>query len=145
MGISRRVFMWALVLLGSAAPAGRAAAAEPELTFFGWSDQHVTTDGNAEHVIAAVDAMNRLPGREFPPSIGGKVAQPALVLGCGDVTEWPTRAARDAYDRLITKRLKFPAFDLLGNHDEGGKAPSRTMFDWIKRRQGSPSYKANCF
>jgi hypothetical protein len=28
---------------------------------------------------------------------------------------------------LITRRLKWPSFDILGNHDEGGDSPVETM------------------
>ena len=110
------------------------------MTFFGWSDQHVQTDGNAEHLLPAIDAMNALPGTGYPESIGGEVAKPAFVFGCGDITEWPTDAAMRAYDELIAGRLKFPAYDVLGNHDEGGKVPSTIMRKWIVSRHGSPSY-----
>jgi hypothetical protein len=120
--------------------AADAASDEPALTFFGWSDQHVQTDGNARHLVPAIDAMNTLPGSPYPERIGGKVAEPAFVLGCGDITEWPTHAAMKAYDQLVTRRLKFPAYDILGNHDEGGKVPSPTMRKWIVSRHGSPSY-----
>jgi hypothetical protein len=113
---------------------------EPTLTFFGWSDQHVRTDGDAKHLVPAIDAMNALPGTPYPESIGGKVAEPAFVFGCGDITEWPTHAAMKAYDRLVTERLKFPAYDILGNHDEGGKVPSETMRKWLVSRHGAPSY-----
>jgi hypothetical protein len=115
-------------------------AAEPELTFFGWSDQHVTTEGDASHLIPAIDAMNELPGKEYPSDLGGSVAEPAFVFGCGDITEWPTHAAKEAYDTLLSDRLKFPARDILGNHDEGGKAPSQTMKNWLLARHGSLSY-----
>lgn len=103
------------------------------LTFFGWSDQHVKTNGDVSHLLDAVDAMNQLPGTAFPESIGGKVASPKFIFGCGDVTEWPTHAAVRGYDKVITERLKFPCYDILGNHDDGGKVPSDTM------KNGSPS------
>jgi hypothetical protein len=45
-----------------------------------------------------------------------------------------------AYDQLITERLKFPADDILGNHDEGGKVPSETMKNWLVSRHGALSY-----
>lgn len=117
-----------------------AGAEEPGLTFFGWSDQHVKTDGDGKHLEAAIDAMNALPGKTFPKTIGGKVATPAFVLGCGDITEWPTTAAKNTYERLITKRLKFPAYDIAGNHDDGGKVPSPTILNWIKSRHGALTY-----
>jgi hypothetical protein len=119
------------------------AASEPApdaLTFFGWSDQHVQTDGDAKHLVPAIDAMNGLPGTAYPESIGGKVSAPAFVFGCGDITEWPTHAAMKAYDQLITRHLKHPAYDILGNHDEGGKVPSETMRNWLVSRHGSLSY-----
>ncbi len=124
-------FLFVLVTCGlmPRAVAAEAAPDEPALTFFGWSDQHVQTDGDAEHLVAAIDAMNALPGTPYPESIGGKVAEPAFVFGCGDITEWPTHAAMKAYDQLITERLKFPAYDVLGNHDEGGRVPQGDLDD----------------
>lgn len=119
------------------------AAAGPSqvgLTFFGWSDQHVQTDGNGDHLIPAIDAMNRLPGTAYPPAIGGTVDPPAFVFGCGDITEWPTNAAMKTYESLITKRLKFPAYDVIGNHDEGGKSPSDTIKKWLIARHGALTY-----
>jgi len=118
-------------------------AGEPSnvnLTFFGWSDQHVAVSGDGEHLIPAIDAMNDLPGTAYPEGIGGVVAPPGFVIGCGDITEWPTRAARDTYNDLITKRLEFPSYDVLGNHDEGGKSPSDTMRDWAIQRHGALSH-----
>ena len=115
-------------------------AGEIGLTFFGWSDQHVQTSGDASHLIPAVEAMNALPGADYPPQIGGKVARPALVIGCGDITEWPTTAAKNAYDELVTKRLEFPGYDVAGNHDSGGKVPSQTIHRWLIARHGALSY-----
>lgn len=115
-------------------------ASEGALTFFGWSDQHVQTDGDGSHLIPAIEAMNDLPGTKYPADIGGKVAEPEFVLGCGDITEWPTTAARETYDELVTKRLKFPSYDIIGNHDEGGMMPSETMKKWIIARHGSLTY-----
>ncbi len=110
------------------------------LTFFGWSDQHIKTDGDANHLHPAMDAMNALEGTPYPESIGGKVGKPSFVMGAGDITEWPTNAALKAYDGLIRERLKIPAYDILGNHDDGGLAPSDTMKRWLKERHGSLTY-----
>ncbi len=115
-------------------------ATRADLTFFGWSDQHVQTNGDGKHLEAAIEAMNALPGRAYPASIGGKVAKPDFVLGLGDITEWPTRAARDTYQRLTTQQLKVPTFDILGNHDSGGLEPNDTMAKWLIARHGSLSY-----
>ena len=119
--------------------AGKAAEG-PELTFFAWTDQHIQTDGDGSHLLPAIDAMNALPGTPFPEWVGGEVAEPAFVIGCGDITEWPTTAARNTYDRLLTHRLRFPAYDVLGNHDDGGKVPSETMKRWLIDRHGGLSY-----
>ncbi len=114
--------------------------ARADLTFFGWSDQHVATDGNGDHLVAAIEAMNTLAGRAYPSSIGGMVDAPAFVLGLGDITEWPTVAARDTYHRLITRRLRFPAYDVAGNHDSGGREPVATLHDWLIARHGALRY-----
>ncbi len=110
------------------------------LTFFGWSDQHVKTDGDGAHLIPAIDGMNKMPGTAYPTSIGGKVEEPNFVMGLGDITEWPTLAARDTYEQLITKRLRFRSYDVAGNHDSGGLTPSATIHDWLIRRHGALSY-----
>ncbi len=113
------------------------------LTFFGWSDQHVKTDGVGEHLIPAIDAMNIMPERAYPLSIGGKVGEPDFVIGLGDIAEWPTRAAKDTYQQLITGRLKFPSYDVAGNHDSGGLVQSPTVHDWLIKRHGALSYTFN--
>jgi len=113
---------------------------EKTLTFFGWSDQHVQVDGNGEHLIPAIDAMNALPGRAYPETIGGNVDKPAFVFGAGDISEWPSRAALDTYEQLVTKRLKFPTYDIAGNHDIGGLSPSDTVLNWIIKRHGALRY-----
>jgi len=120
--------------------ASRVFAETGALTFFGWSDQHIKADGDGAHLIPAIDAMNKLCGRAYPANVAGKVDEPNFVMGLGDITEWPTRAARDTYERLITDRLRFRSYDVAGNHDSGGLTPSSTMHDWLIRRHGSLSY-----
>jgi len=110
------------------------------LTFFGWSDQHVQTDGDGTHLIPAIDAMNKLPQTAYPAGMGGKVAEPDFVIGLGDITEWPTRAAADTYQKLITERLRFLSYDVAGNHDSGGLSPSDTIHNWLIKRHGALSY-----
>ncbi len=138
--IRAAILLLALELAFPARGAGGASRQEAGLTFFGWSDQHVQTDGNGDHLMPTIDAMNALPGRPYPETIGGNVARPAFVFGLGDITEWPTHAAKDTYERLITERLKFPSYDVAGNHDVGGDAPSRTVLDWLVARHGALSY-----
>ncbi|MCD6395064.1 MAG: redoxin domain-containing protein [Planctomycetes bacterium] len=115
-------------------------ASEVELTFFGWSDQHVKPDGNAEHLLPAIYTMNMLPGFDYPEEIGGKVAIPSFVLNCGDITEQPTHAAKDMYETYITRGLRYPSFDVAGNHDLGGESPGETVTDWLISRHGALSY-----
>jgi hypothetical protein len=127
-------------LIAVSTPAVWTCGGEAELTFFGWSDQHVAVNGDGQHLLPAIDAMNSLPGTQYPADIGGTVAVPAFVLGCGDITEWPTAAAKKTYEELLTRRLKFPSYDLVGNHDEGGNSPSETIKKWIRQRHGALSY-----
>lgn len=115
------------------------AAAPLDLTLFGWSDQHVQTNGNGDHLAAAVDGMNALPGVAYPPGVRGKVSVPALVLGLGDITEWPTHAALATYEQQVA-RLRWKSFEIAGNHDEGGLEPSTTVTEWIRKRHGGLSY-----
>ncbi len=110
------------------------------LTFFGWSDQHIKADGDGAHLIPAIEAMNALPGRPYPEAIGGTVGRPAFVFNMGDISEWPSRAALDTYEQLITKRLKFPSYEIAGNHDLGGLSPSDTILNWIRQRHGALRY-----
>ncbi len=121
-------------------PTTRALAESGTLTFFGWSDQHVQTDGDGGHLVPAIEAMNAMPGREYPVQVGGVVEEPAFVFGLGDISEWPTRAAMETYNTLITTRLRFASFDVAGNHDSGGNSPSETVHDWLRRRHGALSY-----
>ena len=115
-------------------------AAKPVLTFYGWSDQHTKTSGDTSSLHPFVDAMNTMAGTAWPKAIGGKVPKPSFVIGAGDITEWPTHAAMKGYDALLNDRLKFPAYDVLGNHDDGGRAFSPTMMNWLKKKHGGLSY-----
>ena len=115
-------------------------AAGPALTFYGWSDQHTKPSGDTSSLHPFVDAMNTMAGTAWPKSVGGQVPKPAFVIGTGDITEWPTNAAMKGYDALLNTRLKFPAYDILGNHDDGGRAFSPTMINWLKKKHGSLSY-----
>jgi len=148
--ITRRAFLSSAAAAGAVmfAPPRRARAQAAEssppgkidLAFFGWSDQHVGTKGQADHLLPAIDAMNALPGTALPEGIGGKVPPPAFVFGCGDITDWPTHAAKVRYDELMTRRLKFPFYDVMGNHDTGGKVRSKTIENYLLQRHKSLSY-----
>ena len=45
-----------------------------------------------------------------------------------------------AYDDLLKNRLKIPAYEVLGNHDDGRLQPSETMKRWAVERHGALSY-----
>jgi hypothetical protein len=119
-------------------------AAEKSLTFFGWSDTHIPTNGDGSKLWPAIDAMNLLPGKAYPKNIGGIVDTPAFVFNCGDITEWPTHQAKKTYEDLITKRLRYPSYEILGNHDEAGadgvEGAPPIMKEWFKRRYGDLGY-----
>ena len=119
---------------------GVAAEAATTLTFYGWSDQHTKTSGDTSSLHPFVDAMNTMAGTAWPKSMGGQVPKPEFVIGAGDITEWPTNAAMKGYDALLNTRLNFPAYDVLGNHDDGGRAFSPTMINWLKKKHGGLSY-----
>jgi len=145
--MSRRLYVavgivWAVIGAQAAQGAAASAATAPAgegLTFFAWADQHIQTNGDGKHAAPAIDAMNALPGTAYPASIGGSVARPAFVFGGGDITEWPTHAALRTYERMI-QRLKFPAYDIAGNHDSGGKVASATVHKWLIARHGALTY-----
>jgi hypothetical protein len=119
-------------------------AAGKTLTFFGWSDTHIPAGGDGSKLWPAFDAMNQLPGKAYPKNIGGFVDTPAFVFNCGDITDWPTHQAKKTYEDLITKRLRYPSYEILGNHDEAGadgvEGAPPIMKEWFKRRYGDLSY-----
>ncbi|MDT8302137.1 MAG: metallophosphoesterase [Sedimentisphaerales bacterium] len=131
-------------LLGAQKDGRSKQAVVKPLTFFGWSDTHIPVHGDGSKLWPAIDAMNRLPGKAFPKNIGGVVDTPAFVFNCGDITDWPTHQAKKTYEDLITKRLMYPSYEILGNHDEAGAAgvehPPPIMKEWFKKRYGDLSY-----
>jgi hypothetical protein len=131
-------------LLGAQKDSKDKQTAEKSLTFFGWSDTHIPTNGDGSKLWPAVDAMNSLPGKAYPKNIGGVVDTPAFVFNCGDITEWPTHQAKKTYEDLITKRLRYPSYEILGNHDEAGadgvEGAPPIMKEWFKRRYGDLGY-----
>ena len=138
------VGLWLLIV---DAPYRKTAVPQPRaiqtngdsLTFLAWSDQHVSIDGNAAHLIPAIDAMNAIAGTAYPPSVGGTVAKPSLVIGGGDCTDWPSRPAMNAFANA-TRRLRYVSYDSIGNHDEGDDPASSRVASWIAARHGGTSY-----
>ncbi len=91
------------------------------ITFYGISDIHYGLLHASEFGPQNIDAMNNLPGTNYPSEIGGIVGKPRGVLIPGDWT------VRDAESELWQYKLdwglngerllKFPVFDTFGNHD----------------------------
>lgn len=116
---------------------------DAEFAFIAWSDQHVGEDGQAEHLLPALEAMRTLPGRAYPAEIGGAAARPEFVFGAGDCIDWPTRQAVASYVRSMSWP-GVPHIEILGNHDEGDGSPANPMRRFIVARHGSLSFRFDC-
>lgn len=104
------------------------------ITFFVTSDTHY---GLSQTVAAAnektVDAMNALPGTAFPREVGGAVATPRGVAVLGDLTNDGDTPGFSISWRLFNAdfgvngegRLRFPVYELPGNHDGGDEQTVR--------------------
>jgi cytolysin (calcineurin-like family phosphatase) len=117
-----------------------AAAGPDDITFFITSDLHY---GVSPTVAAAngltVEAMNGLAGEPYPEAIGGRVAVPRGVVVLGDIVEngnapeaarWWSEFAAD-YDPAGRGRLRFPAYEGVGNHDGD---PGKPVREGVKAR-----------
>jgi cytolysin (calcineurin-like family phosphatase) len=112
-----------LALLAACVPPGRSAAGpQGDVTFFAIGDPQINS---ARWGTAGTDStvvlMNGLPGQPF--AFGGVVAEPAGVIVAGDLVD-DVRSTEDrAYYRTLfdpergKARLRFPAYEGLGNHD----------------------------
>jgi 3',5'-cyclic AMP phosphodiesterase CpdA len=130
-------------------PAGTtppSAAAPPraarEITFFVASDTHFGVPGIEEANRRLIGELNGLPGLEYPPELGGRVAEPRGVLITGDLTDYSTEEQWRAFERFygLTGRdglLRFPVKEALGNHDFMGDSP---VVKHIVRRHGGIAY-----
>ena len=99
-----------------------------DVTFFLTSDTHYGLSPSVGEANAkTVDAMNRLPGTAFPGEIGGKVGTPRGVAVLGDLVN--DAGAPDGlvqWQRFTADfgvggegRLRYPVYELPGNHDGG--------------------------
>ena len=139
---SRRQFLGALgaTAAGLALPAR--AASPPLASCFVIGDTHFFADKtqpdqmdptSVAYTSRLVDTLNRLPGTELPAALGGgSVPAPSGVLHVGDVIDTGDKAGPvheamqrtewAAYEKQFgltgtEGRLKFPVFELPGNHD----------------------------
>ena len=99
-----------------------------EVTSFIASDPHYglspTVAGANERTV---EAMNRLPGTAFPKGVGGTVGAPRGVLVLGDLVDGAAAPDEAVAWRRFTADfgveghglLRFPVYELPGNHDGG--------------------------
>ena len=118
-----RVGAMGLLLLFAARPAAA------QLTFFTCSDTHYNEAAVSNTAQAAlIDLMNALPGKAYPPELGGgPVAVPRGVIIPGDLIDdgqGPVAMIRDEWALWKADfglhgegRLKFPVYEGYGNHD----------------------------
>ena len=120
---------------------GHTGAAVP-ITFFVASDSHFGARGMSDLNRVAVQQMNELPGRPYPPEIGGNVAVPRGLVFTGDMTdngrldefaEFEAVYGRTGKDGL----LSFPVFEAIGNHDVNSESPIKPR---VIERHGSINY-----
>lgn len=163
---SRRQFLAALGVTAAGAAFPARAATPPLTSFFVVSDTHFFADKNQPGQLDAnsasynrqlVDTLNRLPGTAFSEAVGGgTVPVPQGVLHTGDVidtgdkggaaheamqrTEWAAFAAE--YGLTGSEgRLKFPVFEIPGNHDSPHGA-GHAIVQMIARQRARKNLKA---
>lgn len=131
-----------------------AAAGTAAITYFVTADPQINiprwgTAGTEQ----TIDAMNALPGTPYPD--GTPVGEPRAAIVAGDlvdVVDDPQNWARyrEFYDPEGKARLRFPAYEGVGNHDltsrqgRGGFSDvQRAVIDRHRRRAGTFHYDAN--
>jgi len=103
-----------------------------EFTFFVVTDTHYTADpASFAGVRAVIDAMNWLPGADYPAALGGTVRTPVGVLHGGDMLDDGAGPTAAEVWRIFTAdfgvngegRLCYPLYEIVGNHDAGDGSP----------------------
>jgi hypothetical protein len=130
------------LLFARAVVVAQAPPAPREITFFVASDTHFGVPGIEEGNRRLIEELNALPGRAYPPALGGRVGTPKGVLILGDLTDYSTEEQWRQFERyygLTGKEglLRFPVFEALGNHDFMGDTP---VVGHITRRHGGLAY-----
>lgn len=110
------------------------------LTFLVWADTHFGYDpqpGSSDHRRDIVQQMAHLPGRPYPPEVGGSVDAPRLIIHCGDLVNGSGdgEVALAGYLQCI-QGIDIPSFETLGNHDN----VYPHVVDWFVRKHGSKYY-----
>jgi predicted phosphodiesterase len=120
-----------------------------EITLFITSDTHYGLSPTvAEANGKTIDDINLLPGTAYPRDLGGTVAVPRGVAVLGDLTndgiapEWQQFTADFGVNG--EGRLKYPAYELPGNHDGGeGQVVRQGIRERNKVRPGLTGVSAN--
>src|SRR5687767_16023392 len=100
--------------------AGAAQDKAEAFTFLFWTDQEIDPGKDGAHKCGpAIEAMNAIAGKAWPPAVGGKVDEPDFVASAGDSCGWPSAAAVASWSNIV-RTLKFPTRAVAGNHDAGG-------------------------
>lgn len=120
-------------------------AAPKDFTFFVSSDSHFGAERMEEVNAVLIDQMNRLPGTEYPPEIGGRVESPRGVLVNGDLTDNGHLDEFALFEKAygLTGRdglLRYPVFEAIGNHDVNSTSPIKER---AKVRHGGINYSWN--
>lgn len=125
--------LFASILLAGEPPAKKEAPAA--FTFLFWTDQEIDQGkkGDFSKCAPTIEAMNAIPGKDFPDAVGGKVEAPDFVASGGDTTGWPTNACVVSWQKICGELLKYPTRAVAGNHDSGGAAPSETFYNWLRK------------
>lgn len=114
--------------------------ANKPMTFFVWADTHFgyrPGDGDADLRWRILRQMIRLPGRPFPPEIGGQVDSPGFIMHCGDFLDGGGDGAQalGCYLRC-RQQTDLPFFETLGNHETG----YANAVEYIVRKYGGRYY-----
>ncbi len=126
-------------------PASAARGGPTDVTFLAASDLHFGAEGLEAKNRAMVEQMNALPGLDYPPAVGGRVARPLGVLIAGDLTDDGRASGWRAYEKLYGRTgteglLRFPVFECTGNHDRHARLLAPVLRAARKRHGGRLIY-----
>lgn len=114
------------------------------ITFFAWGDTHFGYEPKSFDEDLRGDIIrqfNGLPGWPLPPCFQGNVAEPDFVVLCGDSVDGEEGDAERefSYFRYFLNKLKFPHYEVIGNHDE-----TEPFMNYYLDKYGSRSYSFDC-
>ncbi|MCG3181232.1 MAG: 3',5'-cyclic adenosine monophosphate phosphodiesterase CpdA [Phycisphaerae bacterium] len=114
-----------------------------DVTFLVTADLHFGSEEVSDAMRKAMaEAINGLPGRDYPAAIGGKVAAPMGILAAGDLTERGDPEQWDAFAQYFSldgRRgpVGLPMYESVGNHDTYRLSHVAAH---VKRRHGDVCY-----